>query len=94
MPYATFLPLHLNIAKKWASFGRTKNCLVLIRKFAIVILSPSASSGQAPRRISDKRENQEILRRFTPQNDNPEGEFLDQHSLSNEGETWLVALSK
>jgi len=25
MPYATFLPLHLNIAKKWASFGRTKN---------------------------------------------------------------------
>jgi hypothetical protein len=25
MPHASFLPLHLNIARKWASFGRTKN---------------------------------------------------------------------
>ena len=25
MPHSTFLPLHLNIARKWASFGRTKN---------------------------------------------------------------------
>jgi len=23
--HASFLPLHLNIAKKWASFGRTKD---------------------------------------------------------------------
>ena len=46
------------------------------RELLNVILSPSASSGLAPRRIS-ARCSQEILRRFTPQNDTENVSFRD-----------------
>ncbi len=35
MLHATFLPLHLNIARKWASFGRTKRIIEVLRYWGI-----------------------------------------------------------